>query len=69
VHPLPVAVLSHLVTVFQLLPDGLSARLGPVWGCSAHELARRAVPELLARLEGQPVDDAHAWLLLALQTS
>jgi hypothetical protein len=64
-----VADLSHLVTVFQLLPDGLSAQLERRWGCSAHELARRATPELLARLERQPIGDAHAWLVLALQTS
>lgn len=68
VRPLPVDDLSHLITVFQLLPDGLSARLRGIWGCSAQELARRATPELLARLEGEAIGDAHAWLLLALQT-
>ena len=69
VAPRPVDELSHLVTVFQLLPDGLSARLTPQWGCSAEELAARALPELVARLEGEPVSLAHAWLALGLQTS
>ena len=41
----------------------------PVWGCSAHELASRATPELLARLIDQPISDAHAWLILGRQTS
>jgi hypothetical protein len=63
-----VAELSHLIAVFQLLPDGVGAELDRLWGCSAHELALRARPELLARLERQPTSDAHGWLLLALQT-
>ncbi|MET1008272.1 MAG: hypothetical protein ABWX96_22185 [Propionibacteriaceae bacterium] len=67
VQPLPVAELSHLLTVFQLLPDGLSSRLVRLWGCSAHVLAHRAVAELVARLEHEPVGEAHAWLALALQ--
>lgn len=68
VTPLPVSELSHLITVFQLLPDGPGAQLEPLWGCSAQALARRATPELLARLDHEPIGDAHAWLVLALQT-
>ena len=68
VSPLPVDQLSHLVTVFQLLPDGLSAGLTAQWGCSAQALAGRALPELLARLEGERVGLAHAWLVLGAQT-
>jgi hypothetical protein len=64
VRPLPVAELSHLIAVFQLLPEPLSLRLRTAWGCSAGTLARRATPELLARLEGEPISDAHAWLVL-----
>jgi hypothetical protein len=60
-----VAELSHLIAVFQLLPEPLSLRLRTAWGCSAGTLARRATPELLARLEGEPISDAHAWLVLA----
>lgn len=68
ISPLPVADLSHLIAVFGLLPDGLSAQLEDIWGCSAHALASRARPELVARLAGLPIGDAHAWLVLALQT-
>ena len=69
VAPRPVDELSHLATVCQLLPDGLSARLTAQWGCSAQALAARALPELVARLQGRPVSRAHAWLVLGLQTS
>lgn len=69
VRPLPVAELSHLITVLQLLPDGVSSRLDRSWGRSAHALARAGIPALLARLEGEPVTDAHAWLVLGLQAS
>lgn len=68
VVPLPVAELSHLLTVFSLLPDGLGSELSRVWGCSASALAAQAVPELLARLEHQPIGPAHAWLVLGRQT-
>lgn len=63
----PEAELAHLLTVFQLLPDDLSGELTRRWGCSAHALAAAATPGLLARLEGQPVGDAHSWLVLGLQ--
>jgi hypothetical protein len=69
VRPLPVAQISQLITVFGLLPDPVSAQLDSIWGCSAHALARASTPELLARLAGEPVGDAHAWLVLDLQTS
>jgi hypothetical protein len=69
VTPLPVTQLSHLITVLQLLPEGLGAGLYRLWGCSAQTLARRATPELLARLDRQSLGDAHAWLVLGLQTS
>lgn len=69
VAPLPVTELSHLLAVFQLLPDALSGSLTGRWGCSAHALARRATPELLARLHRAPVGDAHGWLVLALHNS
>ncbi len=69
VRPLPSADLSYLITVLQLLPDGLSSRLDRSWGRSAHALARAGVPELLSRLRGEPVTAAHAWLVLGLQTS
>ena len=69
VSPLPTDQLSHLITVFQLLPEGLSGDLRRRWGHSPQTLARLAAPELLARLEGVSVGDAHAWLLLAPQPS
>jgi hypothetical protein len=69
VRPLPVAQISQLITVFGLLPDPVSAQLDSIWGCSAHALARASTPELLARLAGEPVGVAHAWLVLDLQTS
>lgn len=69
VRPLPVAELSHLITVLELLPDGLSSQLSRSWGRSAHALARAATPELLARLAGEPVGEAHAWLVLGLQST
>lgn len=77
VSPLPVAQLSHLIAVLQLLPDGVSAQHQTIWGCSAHALAARSVPALLARLQTTPnnsaladlhgIAEAHAWLVLALQ--
>lgn len=69
VRPLSLAERSHLINVFQLLPDGLSSSMASLWGCSAATLARRATPELLAQLESTPVTDAHAWLVLALHGS
>lgn len=69
VSPLPTDQLSHLITVFQLLPEGLSGDLRRRWGHSPQTLARLAIPELLSRLEDAPVGDAHAWLLLAPQPS
>jgi len=79
VTPLSPAVLSHLLAVFELLPDGSSSSMAPLWGCSAHVLARRATPELLARLEqrrpeeNRPeqnrLDEAYAWLVLAVDSS
>jgi hypothetical protein len=68
VAPRPVDELTHLVTVFQLLPDGVSDRLTAQWGCSVEALAERTLPELVARLEGKPVSRAHAWLALGLHT-
>jgi hypothetical protein len=69
VRPLPLVELSHLVAVFQLLPEPLSLRLAASWGCSAGTLARRATTELLARLECEPISDAHAWLVLGQRGS
>lgn len=69
VHPKSTDDVSHLVAVFQLLPEALSASMSRHWGCSAHALARAATPELLARLSEARIGEAHAWLVLALQTS
>jgi hypothetical protein len=69
VAPVSTDELSHLIAVFQLLPEPLSASMSQQWGCSAHALAQRATPELLARLGQGRTSDAHAWLVLALQTS
>jgi len=67
VRPLPVVELAHLTTVLQLLPDGTGEVLTGAWGCSPRVLAARAVPEVVARLEGQPAGLAHVWLMLGQQ--
>lgn len=69
VVPLPPGELSHLITVFGLLPDQLSGSMTKRWGCSPQTLARRATPELLARLARAPIGQAHAWLVLAVPST
>ena len=64
VPPLPLERLAHLAAVLALLPDPVSAQLRDRWGCTAHELARRARTEVLTRLEGPTPGPAHAWLVL-----
>lgn len=68
VHPLPVDELSHLVAVFHLLPEHINASLEPIWGRTAHALARAAVPAVLAALMAgveapTGVGPAHGWLI------
>jgi len=64
VPPLPIEQLAHLSAVLALLPEPVSAGLRPRWGCTAHELARRARTEVLTRLERSTPGPAHAWLVL-----
>ena len=65
VPPLPLELLAHVAAVLTLLPEPVSAELAGRWGCSAHELGRRARAEVLARLEGPVPGPAHGWLVLA----
>lgn len=65
VPPLPVEHVAHLAAVFALLPEPVSAELRGRWGCTAHELGRRARAEVLARLDNPVPGPAHGWLALA----
>lgn len=64
VRPLSTADLSHLLTVFRMLPESVSAATLRIWGCTAAALAERTVPALVARLVAEPDPDALAWLVL-----
>ncbi|MCW2810670.1 MAG: hypothetical protein JWP61_1128 [Friedmanniella sp.] len=66
--PLPLVDLAHLAAVLTLLPEPLSLAAEPVWGCTAHQLAHRLRAEVVARLEGEPLGTAHAWLALGSTT-
>jgi len=62
VSPLPTDRLAHLTTIFGLLPEDLATSTRPHWGVSASELAERAVPMLLDRLQHEPLGAGHGWL-------
>lgn len=64
VPPLPLERLAHLAAVLALMPEPVSAELRDRWGCTAHELARRARTEVLTRLDRPTPVPAYAWLVL-----
>lgn len=61
---LPLERLAHLAAVLALLPEPVSAELRDTWGCTAHELARRARTEAVTRVDRPTPGPAHSWLVL-----
>ena len=70
---LPLDDLAHLGTVLALLPEAAGVELARRWGTGVHELARRALTEVLVRFGDERADDpsahvvgpAHGWIVLA----
>ncbi|MFP5284053.1 MAG: hypothetical protein ACLGIF_11460 [Actinomycetes bacterium] len=63
-RPLDAADLSQVLGTLLLLPEATDDGAIAWWGCSPAALARRLLPQVLARLQDREVGLAHAWLTL-----